>query len=56
MRAPEIANTQFLCLDSITSHGAADNKEAIVAPRPKSTKSDGNAQHSNVPSEVKSDK
>ena len=37
------------------SQGAVETIEATVAPRPRSTRSDGNAQHKSVPSDVKRD-
>jgi hypothetical protein len=39
-----------------TSQGASDNTDATVAPNPNNTSSDGSAQHSSVPKDVKSDK
>lgn len=55
IRTPEIAKVQFLCRDSATSHGSADNVDATVAPSPASTSSDGNAQHSSVPTDPNSE-
>jgi hypothetical protein len=56
MRTPEILNVHALCRDNKTSQGKDDRTEATVAPSPSRTRTDGNAQHSNVPSEVKSEK
>jgi hypothetical protein len=56
MRTPEMLNVQDLCRDSDTSHGKDDSTEATVAPRPRRTRTDGNAQHNSVLSEVKSEK
>lgn len=49
-------NVQILCLDRLTSHGAADSNEATVAPIPKRTSTEGSAQHMRVLNELKRDK
>lgn len=53
---PETENTSGLWCERLTNHGAADNNDATVAPMPNSTNSDGKAQHSNVPTDVNSDR
>jgi hypothetical protein len=53
---PEAANIHCLCLESVTSHGIADRVEATDAPNPASTRSDGRAQHSSVPTDVNNEK
>lgn len=54
MSMPEIAKTQVLRWDSVTSHGTAERKAATVVPSPNRTSNDGRAQQSSVPSELKS--
>src|SRR5690348_16999633 len=56
MSTPAVVNTQALCWDNLTSQGTSDRTLATVAPSPNSTSSDGKAQQSSVPNEVKSDK
>lgn len=56
MRNPDIAKTQVLWCESVTSHGTADKKDATGAPRPTNTKRDGSAQQSSVPNDVNRDK
>src|SRR5436853_385319 len=53
---PAIANVQFLCRESVTSHGIVASAEATVAPSPSNTSSDGNAQHSSVPTDENSER
>ena len=53
---PEIRKTQFLFWDSVTNEGTAESKPATVAPIPRRTNSDGSAQQSRVPKEVKSER
>jgi hypothetical protein len=53
---PEITNVHCLCLESVTSHVNADSVEATDAPSPASTRSDGRAQQSSVPNDVKREK
>jgi hypothetical protein len=49
-------NVQILCLDRLTSHGAADSSEATVVPIPKRTSTEGNAQQIRVLNELKREK
>jgi hypothetical protein len=56
MRAPETLNVHPLCRDSETNHGSDESAEATVAPRPRRTRTDGNAQHRSVLNDVKSEK
>jgi hypothetical protein len=49
-------NVQILCLETLTSHGAADSKEATVVPIPSKTRTEGNAQQMSVLKELKSEK
>jgi hypothetical protein len=56
INAPEIANVHDLCRDNVTSHGRNDSTDATDAPRPNKTRSDGRAQQSKVPRDVKSEK
>ncbi len=56
IKAPETANVHCLCLESVTSHGNSDNVEATDAPSPASTKSEGKAQQSSVPTDVNNKK
>jgi len=56
IRMPVAANVHCLCLESVTSHGIADKVEATDAPSPASTSSDGRAQQSKVPTDVKREK
>ena len=44
---------QILCLDKLTSHGAAERSEATVAPMPRRTSTDGSAQQMRVLNELK---
>ena len=56
INAPDIENVQPLWWDRVTSHGMNDSRDATDAPRPKSTSSDGKAQHSMVLKEVNNEK
>jgi hypothetical protein len=56
MNRPATANVQFLYRERSISHGAAETTDATVAPSPSSTSKDGNAQHSSVPTDVKSER
>jgi hypothetical protein len=49
-------NVQILCLDRLTSHGAADSSEATVVPIPRRTSTEGNAQQIRVLNELKREK
>jgi hypothetical protein len=51
-----MAKTQALWWERVTSHGTTESNEATVAPSPRSTKSEGNAQQRSVPSEVNRDR
>ena len=53
---PDMPNVHGLCFESATSHGRAESIDATVAPSPKRTRTEGNAQHNNVLSEVNSEK
>jgi hypothetical protein len=41
-------NVQNLFRDIVTNHGAADSKDATVAPIPSNTSNEGKAQQINV--------
>ena len=56
MSVPEMEKVQILWRERVTSHGATDSSEATVAPRPRSTRTDGSAQQRSVLSEVKREK
>ena len=56
MSTPEAVKTQALWCESVTSHGAAERTAPTPAPNPNSTKSDGNAQHKSVPTDVNNEK
>jgi len=56
MSSPDKAKTHSLWREKLTSQGALERNEATVAPRPRSTSSDGKAQHNSVPSDVKSER
>ena len=49
-------NIQILCLDKLTSHGAADSNDATVVPIPNRTRTDGKAQQIRVLNELKREK
>jgi hypothetical protein len=49
-------NVQTLCRDRLTSHGAAESREATVVPSPSKTRTDGRAQQMRVLNELKSEK
>jgi len=40
----------------VTSHGKNESTDATDAPKPKSTRRDGNAQHNSVLTDVNSEK
>jgi hypothetical protein len=47
---------QILCLERLTSHGAAESADATTVPMPKSTRTEGSAQQMSVLKELKSEK
>ena len=47
---------QTLCVDRLTSYGAADSSEATVVPIPNRTNTEGSAQHMRVLNELKREK
>ena len=53
---PAMQNVQILCLDKLTSHGAADSSDATVVPIPRRTRTDGKAQQMRVLNELKREK
>jgi hypothetical protein len=53
---PARLNVQILCLDRLTNHGAADSSDATVAPIPRRTSTEGNAQQISVLNELKREK
>ena len=53
---PAMLNVQILCLDRLTSHGAADSSDATVVPIPRRTRTDGKAQQIRVLNELKREK
>lgn len=56
INTPEILNVQSLCRESVTSHGSAESADATVAPNPSRTRTEGNAQHNSVLSDVNREK
>jgi hypothetical protein len=56
IRVPAMLNVQTLCRDRLTSHGAAESREATVVPSPSKTRTDGRAQQMRVLNELKSEK
>jgi hypothetical protein len=56
IRVPDTANVHCRCRESVTSHGMNESIDATEAPKPKSTSSDGSAQHTRVLSDVKREK
>ena len=56
IRTPDMLNVHTLCRDNETSHGSDESAEATVAPSPSRTRTDGNAQHNKVLTDVKSEK
>jgi hypothetical protein len=53
---PEMANVHRLYRDNVTSHGRYESVDATEAPKPNRTRSEGIAQQSSVPRDVKSEK
>jgi hypothetical protein len=49
-------NVQILCLDTVTSQGAAVNREATAVPIPRRTSTEGSAQQRSVLKELKREK
>ena len=49
-------NVQILCLDKLTSQGAADSSETTVVPIPSRTSTEGRAQQMRVLNELKREK
>jgi len=53
---PAMLNVQILCLDKLTSQGAADSSDATVVPIPRRTRTDGKAQQISVLNELNREK
>jgi hypothetical protein len=53
---PAMLNVQILCLERLTSHGAADNSDATAVPIPRGTRTEGCAQQMRVLNELKREK
>lgn len=49
-------NAQILWRDKLTSHGAAESRDATAVPIPSRTRTDGMAQQMSVLNELKSEK
>jgi hypothetical protein len=56
MRTPAMLKVQILCLDRLTSQGAAESRDATVVPIPKRTRTEGRAQQMSVLKEPKREK
>lgn len=56
INVPAMLNVQILCLERLTSHGAAESSEATVVPNPSKTSMDGNAQQIRVLNELNREK
>jgi hypothetical protein len=53
---PAMLNVHILCLDKLTSQGAANSSDATVVPIPRRTRTDGKAQQMRVLKEPKREK
>jgi len=56
IRVPAMLKVHILCRDRLTSHGAAQSREATVVPNPSKTRTDGGAQQIKVLNELKTEK
>ena len=56
IRVPAMLKVHTFCRERLTSHGAAESKDATVIPNPSSTRTEGSAQQINVLNEPKSEK
>ncbi|GAA3771597.1 hypothetical protein GCM10022270_35290 [Terriglobus aquaticus] len=56
IRVPAMLKVQVLCRDRLTSHGAAERREATAVPIPRSTRTEGRAQQMSVLNELNKEK
>ena len=53
---PAMLNVQILCRERLTSHGAAESRDATVVPNPSRTRTEGRAQQMSVLNELNREK
>ncbi|WP_158615245.1 hypothetical protein [Acidipila sp. EB88] len=56
MSVPAMLKVHILCRERLTSHGAAESREATVVPNPSRTRIEGSAQQISVLNELNREK